>query len=340
MLSHSLPRLAMRLLKWTGLALSLLLLSIIIAISIMIESTSAQPGENATEEEIGCLRAHVTRLCEHPRYGATLEHARNYIESELRATGWEVSRQEFTTSDGETHYNLCALRRGSSGRRYIIGAHYDACDTDEGNPGADDNASAVAALLELAARLPREAPTHDIELVAWACEEPPWFETEDMGSAHHASTCEPETVAGLICLEMLGYYSDAPGSQPTLFPGQALLLPTVGNFIAVVGNFEARPFARQVYADLSNEMPALRLNVPWAGATELFFSDHRNYHPLGIPSVMVTDTAMLRNPNYHEATDTPETLDYNRLGIVTRGLIRCVTKLAWSERPGDSPKKK
>ena len=304
----------------------------------MIESSPAQPETNApTAEEVSQLREHVVTLCEQPRYGDTLEHARHYIENRLKEAGWKITRQEFTTSDGEKHYNICALRRGRSGKRYIIGAHYDACDTDEGNPGADDNASAVAALLELAARLPRETPTHDIELVAWACEEPPWFDTDDMGSAHHAGSCTPANVAGLICLEMLGYYSDQPGSQPSLFPGQALLLPTVGNFIAVVGTFEARSFARLVYSDLKQEMPAVRINVPWAEATELFFSDHRNYHPLGIPSVMVTDTALLRNPNYHEATDTPETLDYNRLGIVTRGLIRCVTKLVWTEQTSISP---
>lgn len=324
---------AMKILKIFALTLGLLLLVLAVGVCTMVESSATPPEHPATAYEIDRLRGHVNTLCASPRYGDTLEHARRYIERRLnQAGGWQVSRQAFTTADGETHYNICALRRGSSGKRYIIGAHYDACDTGEGpNPGADDNASAVAVLLELAEFLPDTAPTHDIELVAWACEEPPWFDSCDMGSAHHAAGCKPEQIAGVICLEMLGYYSDEPGSQPPLFPGHSLLLPTVGNFAAVVGNLQARPLARHIYANLQCKLPAVRLNVPWAEESELFFSDHRNYHPLGIPAVMVTDTAMLRNPHYHEPTDTPETLDYNRLGLVTEGLIHTARQLAWSE---------
>ena len=320
-------------LKITGAVLASLLLCIVSACSCLVEHSAEQPVSRPAPEAEQRLRGHVEQLCAQPRYGDTLEQARLYIEKKLAAAGWAVTLQEFTTSDGETHYNICALRRGKSGKRYIIGAHYDACDTGEGeNPGADDNASAVAALLELAAQLPKGKPEHDVELVAWACEEPPWFDSADMGSAHHAAACDRENVRGLICLEMLGYFSDEPDSQPSLFPGYSLLLPTVGNFVAVVGNLEAYSLAQQIYAGLKQQLPAARINVPWAGGTELFFSDHRNYHPLGIPSVMVTDTAMIRNPNYHEPTDTPETLDYHRLNLVTRGLVRIVTSLAWSER--------
>lgn len=322
----------MRALKIVAAVICMLMTGVVLASCILVEQSAIRPVTTPAPAEAQRLRGHVEDLCAQPRYGETLEHSRRYIEEKLAAAGWELSRQEFTTSDGETHYNICALRRGTSGKRYIIGAHYDACDTGEGpNPGADDNASAVAALLELAARLPEAAPLHDVELVAWACEEPPWFDSDDMGSARHAAACDKANVLGVICLEMLGYYSDEPGSQPSLFPGHSLLLPTVGNFIAVVGNFEARPFARTIYAGLKTQMPAVRINVPWADGTELFFSDHRNYHPLGIPSVMVTDTAMLRNPHYHEPTDTPETLDYHRLSLVTRGLVRIVGKLAWPE---------
>lgn len=322
-----------KVLKITGAVLASLLLCIVSACSCLVEHSAEQPVSRPAPEVEQRLRGHVEQLCAQPRYGDTLEQARLYIEKKLAAAGWAVTLQEFTTSDGETHYNICALRRGKSGKRYIIGAHYDACDTGEGeNPGADDNASAVAALLELAAQLPKGKPEHDIELVAWACEEPPWFDSEDMGSARHAAACDREMVLGLICLEMLGYFSDEPDSQPSLFPGYSLLLPTVGNFVAVVGNLEAYSLAQQIYAGLKQQLPAARINVPWAGGTELFFSDHRNYHPLGIPSVMVTDTAMIRNPHYHEPTDTPETLDYRRLNLVTRGLVRIVTSLAWSEQ--------
>lgn len=322
-----------KVLKIAGAVLATLLLCLVSVCFILVEHSAEQPVNSPAPEAEQRLRGHVEQLCAQPRYGDTLEHARCYIEGKLAAAGWAVTLQEFTTSDGETHYNICALRRGKSGKRYIIGAHYDACDTGEGeNPGADDNASAVAALLELAAQLPKGKPEHDIELVAWACEEPPWFDSADMGSAHHAAACDRENVLGLICLEMLGYFSDEPDSQPSLFPGYSLLFPTVGNFVAVVGNLEAYGLAKQIYAGLKQQLPAARINVPWAGGTELFFSDHRNYHPLGIPSVMVTDTAMIRNPNYHEPTDTPDTLDYRRLNLVTRGLVRIVTSLAWPEQ--------
>ena len=320
-----------KVLKVTGAVLASLLLCLVSACSCLVEHSAEQPVNSPAPEAEQRLRGHVEQLCAQPRYGDTLEQARLYIEKKLAAAGWAVTLQEFTTSDGETHYNICALRRGKSGKRYIIGAHYDACDTGEGeNPGADDNASAVAALLELAAQLPKGKPEHDIELVAWACEEPPWFDSADMGSAHHAAACDRENVLGLICLEMLGYFSDEPDSQPSLFPGYSLFFPTVGNFVAVVGNLEAYSLAKQIYAGLKQQMPAARINVPWAEGTELFFSDHRNYHPLGIPSVMVTDTAMIRNPHYHEPTDTPDILDYRRFSLVTHGLVCIVTSLAWS----------
>lgn len=323
----------MRILRVTGVLIGFLLLFVVLTGCCLVEHSAAQPVHTLMPGDEQRVRGHVEQLCAQPRYGDTLEYARCYIEKKLAAAGWQVSLQEFTTEEGETHYNICALRRGKSGKRYIIGAHYDACDTGEGgNPGADDNASAVAALLELAARLPKSAPEHDVELVAWACEEPPWFDSADMGSAHHAAACDQEKVIGLICLEMLGYFSDEPDSQPSLFPGYSMVLPTVGNFVAVVGNLEAYSLAKQIYAGLKQHLPAARINVPWAEGTELFFSDHRNYHPLGIPSVMVTDTAMIRNPHYHEPTDTPDTLDYRRLSLVTRGLVRIVTDLAWPEQ--------
>lgn len=297
----------------------------------MIENHPLTPVPPATQEEQDTMLLHVEKLCEYPRYGATIHHARNYIAAHFRAAGWQVSQQKFTTSDGETHYNICALRPGKKDTRYIIGAHYDACDIgDDGvNHGADDNASAVAALLELATRLPKEGQEHTIELVAWACEEPPWFGTEDMGSAHHAAACDKEKVLGLICLEMLGFYSDKPGSQPELFPGYGWMLPTTGNFITVVGDPDSRELSIQVAHALKAHMPTARVNLPFTHGTELYFSDHRNYWPLGIPSLMVTDTSMLRNHHYHEPTDIPATLDYNRLALVTRGIVQAVRNLAF-----------
>ena len=299
----------------------------------MIESHNT-PIVPAQEAEQTAVENHVKELCKYPRYGDSIEKARTYIEKQFRDAGWQVERRAFTTEEGETRYNICATRTGKLETRYIIGAHYDACDIgdDAVNQGADDNASAVAALLEIAARLPQTQPLHTLELVAWDCEEPPYFNTPDMGSAHHAQTCDKQNVLGLICLEMLGFYTDMPDSQPSIFPGYSMLLPTVGNFVAVVGDGNSRELAKQVYTELCQLMPAARINLPFVHNTELYFSDHRNYWPLGIPSIMVTDTALLRNPHYHESTDTPDTLDYPRLAIVTSGLISSIRRLAWKDK--------
>lgn len=318
--------------KWIAFILSCICLSA----CGMIDSHDT-PAIEIPAQEQNVLREHVQQLCARPRYGDTIDHARDYIEKRFRAAGWQVSRQYFTTSYGEKRCNICAVRPGKKETRYIIGAHYDACDIgeDDGgyNQGADDNASAVAVLLELAAHLPATQPDYTVELVAWDCEEPPYFNTPDMGSAHHAAACNPDQVAGLICLEMLGYYSDEPNSQPSIFPGYALMLPTVGNFVAVVGDTDARDLARALFDSLKQDMPAARINIPFAHDTELYFSDHRNYHPYGIPSVMVTDTAMLRNGHYHENTDSPDTLDYRCMAIVARAIIRTVSTLAWPAPP-------
>ena len=314
--------------KWISTLLCLLALS-----SCGMIDSHDTPAIEVPAQELQVVQRHVQQLCAHPRHGNTIEHARNYIEARFKAAGWQVSRQYFTTSTGETRCNICAVRPGKKDTRYIIGAHYDACDIGVDatgyNQGADDNASAVAVLLELAARLPQTQPEHTIELVAWDCEEPPYFNTPDMGSAHHAAACNSDKVLGLICLEMLGYYTDEPDSQPSIFPGYSLMLPTVGNFVAVVGDTDSRDLAKCLFDALKQDMPAARINIPFAHDTELYFSDHRNYYPYGIPSIMVTDTAMLRNGNYHELTDTPDTLDYHRMAIVVRGITRAVIALAY-----------
>ncbi len=308
-------------------AVLLLLATVGVVLGISLSADDCAPEYNYSAQSAR-LRQHVETLCNQPRYGDSKEHARKYIEEELRRAGWEVSRQYFTTSDGEQHCNLSAIRRGKSPQRYIIGAHYDACDTDEGNPGADDNASAVAVLLELARTLPPGTPEQTIELVAWDCEEPPYYDTEDMGSTHHATACTPAEVRGLICLEMLGYFSHEEGSQPPLFPGHSLLLPTVGNFVAIVGDWNALSLGRQAYTALRTQLPVVRINIPFSHSSDLYLSDHRNYAPRGIPAIMVTDTAMLRNPNYHEPSDTPETLNYNYMARVTHGVTQLVQTLA------------
>ena len=274
------------------------------------------------------LRDSVEALCAAPRYGETLQEAQDYIVRTLTDAGYQVRFQEFRNG-GATYRNIIAERKGMQRGRYIIGAHYDACEPDDAggtNPGADDNASAVAALLALAKRMPAR-PEHTIEMVFYACEEPPWFDTEGMGSHHHAQACNVQEVKGMICLEMLGCYSNAEGSQPSHFPGQSLLVPDKGNFIAVVGNMDSYTLARRTAGHLSKRIRTLRANIPFAGDSVLYFSDHRNYAPLGIPCIMVTDTAMLRNERYHEATDTPDTLNYTNMARVVEALLDAIRDL-------------
>ncbi len=126
---------------------------------------------------------------------------------------------------------------------------------------------------------------------------------------------------------MLGYYSDEPGSQPSLFPGSRILLPDRGNFVAVAGNMDALSLARRAQEQLQRGMPALRLNLPFAQDIFIFLWYNVIYSARGIPSIMVTDTAMLRNPHYHEPGDTPDTLDYPRLARVTLNLARFLRAL-------------
>ena len=311
--------------KWIFLLLALGVV-ILGTVSCMVRVTERAAGEAAPELQRE-LRGRVEKLCEQPRFGASLGRAQAWIAGELRAAGWEVRLQEFENKEGK-FANVVAERKGKEAGRYIIGAHYDACDSlaDAVNPGADDNASAVAVLLEVAKRLPQN-PRHTVELVFYACEEPPWFGTPGMGSAHHAATCRPQEVRGMVCLEMLGYFRHDGAPGESYFPGSRIIFPREDNFVAVIGDLGSLSLARKAYASLRKRMPTVRLNLPFAHNTSLWFSDHRNYAPLGIPSIMITDTAMVRNSNYHEATDTPDSLCYHCMAHITEGVTRFISQL-------------
>lgn len=311
-----------------SLTLCILLAIVALLVSAWTCMYSLQPAADDAPAPSAALAAELRRsveaLCEQPRYGETLTHAQEYIADRLRAAGYTVRYQEFTNEEG-TFSNIIAERKGREDGRYVIGAHYDACDCCDApaeNQGADDNASACAVLLALADRLSPQT-RHTLELVFYACEEPPWFDTEGMGSYAHAQTCTPQDTLGMVCLEMLGCFSDEEGSQH----GSELLLPSKGDFVAVVGNWDAYSLGRAAQRHLSRHLRTLRLNVPLADDTALYFSDHRNYVPRGIPAVMVTDTAFLRNDRYHEPDDTPDTLDYSKMAAVTEGLLEFLKEL-------------
>jgi Zn-dependent M28 family amino/carboxypeptidase len=256
---------------------------------------------------------------------AQLEAAGDYVLAEMRAAG-AAAETQFVDVDGKQYRNFIARFGPADGPLLVIGAHYDSCgDT----PGADDNASGVAALLELTRLLAAEPPTQSVELVAYTLEEPPYFRTESMGSFWHARELarQGREVRLMLSLETIGFYRDAPDTQEFPAPGVGLLYPDVGNFIAVVGAFRDFGAMRRVkglFAGAS-DLPVETINAP-ASVPGVDFSDHASYWRFGMPAVMVTDTAFLRNPHYHAAGDTPETLDYARMAKVVRAVHAVATQ--------------
>jgi Zn-dependent M28 family amino/carboxypeptidase len=250
---------------------------------------------------------------------ANLDKTADYIKSEFSKTNGKVSEQEYQVNN--LHYrNLICKFGSSSGKRIIIGAHYDsAFDT----PGADDNASGIAGLIELAKLIDGDSLNTPIELVAYSLEEPPYFATEKMGSYQHAKSLRDENqeVDLMISLEMIGYFSDEPNSQKYPFPLMNLLYPATGNFILITGTFGNAATVRNVKYEMSgNGLDVYSANIPTnVGGTDL--SDHRNYWKFGFDATMITDTAYFRNRNYHTKMDTFEKLDYSRMAKVVEGVF-------------------
>jgi Zn-dependent M28 family amino/carboxypeptidase len=271
------------------------------------------------------LEAHVRFLsvdC-YPRHYLARENqakAVAYITARLRDAGGRIARQEFSTPSGN-YENVIAHFGPDEGPRYVIGAHFDSCGVQ---PGADDNASGVAALLELAVLLGREKslPAH-FELVAYNLEEPPHFAGAHMGSAIHARSLKEQKipVALMVSLEMVGFFNDERGSQSYPVALMKLLYPSRGNFIAIVGRWDQRSTVRAFKRACAGtaDIPVVSLAAP-ASLPAIDFSDHRNYWAEGYPALMITDTSYFRNPNYHQPTDTYDTLDYRRMAEVVRML--------------------
>ena len=309
-------------------ALSVVLVAVAIALTNPVKARVFESGISADASR---LRSDVEALTGLPGFRCferpdDLDRAATWVRSALEESGLPVEEQPFGVG-GWTYKNFIARYGPVGAPVLVVGAHYDVCGEQ---PGADDNASAVAGLLELARLLGQHRPetTHRIELALWPLEEPPNFRTEDMGSAVHANSLADSKadVRGMICLEMLGFFSDEPGSQTYPVPGMGLLYPPRGNFISVVGNVSSWGFTRHVKARMAGatELPVRSINAP-ALVPGVDFSDHLNFWKHGWDAVMITDTAFYRNPNYHEVTDTPDTLDYQRLAQVCTGVYAAVT---------------
>lgn len=257
----------------------------------------------------------------------SLAKASEYIEQHFVSLGLDTRRQVWTVY-GQEYSNVVArytsprpLEGNEARPLLVVGAHYDVAGDQ---PGADDNASAVAGLLETARLLAKLKPdlAYDIELVGYCLEEPPFFGGSDMGSYVHAKSLHDAgiPVKGMICYEMIGYYSDEPGSQPVPDPSLVGLVPTVGNFIGVIGRPENGEFNQAFYQAMAkdSEIEVVGIGLPdqhfpsaLSGLVGL--SDQRNYWKFGYPALMINDTSYVRNPHYHQVTDTMDTLDFDRL---------------------------
>ncbi len=262
-----------------------------------------------------------------------LERAAAFISGEFRAGGYRPEDQVFLFH-GEEYRNVIAQLPGHdpSAKTLVIGAHYD---TVESTPGADDNASGVACLLELARALSGRRLAGTVHFAAFVLEEPPAYRTEGMGSYHYAQSLKESDVPvdGMICLEMTGFFNDTPGSQSYPLPIFRFRYPSAGNYISFVGNMKSRPFTVEMAAAFrkGTDLPVVTLNAP-ALVVGIDFSDHWSFNKFGYNALMVTDTAFYRNPHYHSASDMPETLDYERMAKVVEGLTASIE--VWGTQPG------
>jgi len=256
-----------------------------------------------------------------------MDKAADYISRKMILYGL-APRPQNVPANGRRYVNVVAGVGPREGRRLVVGAHYDVYGE---NPGADDNASAIAALLEIArfAKSHEDQLAYGVDFVAYALEEQPFYGTPQMGSYVHAESLQKQNipVRGMICLEMIGFFSEAPESQSYPLSALRLSYPKTGNFIGVVGNVRSASLVKEVARHMAAtqlEVQTLRDRVFSAGVGK---SDHRNYWRFGYEAVLITDTGNYRNPNYHQPSDTMETLDFDKMQEVVKGVCWTLLKI-------------
>jgi hypothetical protein len=272
------------------------------------------------------LYKHVNYLVNTPNYRNhlnidVLNSVADYIKDEFETYGLKVREQKYQYQDNE-YKNIIGLLDNGKGKKIVVGAHYDVC---QNQAGADDNASGISGLLEMARILAERKDTldYDIEFVAYTLEEPPFFNTRFMGSYIHAESLilNDEKIEFMLCLEMIGYFTNQPKSQEYPLGLMKMFYSRTGNFIAAVSNFGSSKYIRKInsFFRKSEIMPIEQLSAPsFFGGID--FSDHRNYWHFGFKAIMITDTAFYRNKNYHSQSDTIEPLDFNNMARVVEGL--------------------
>ncbi|HQT25071.1 MAG TPA: M28 family peptidase [Burkholderiales bacterium] len=264
------------------------------------------------------------------RRPGSLDLAAGYIESQWREMGYEVLRQRYKAKGVEC-CNLEVVLPGALAESIVIGTHYD---TVSGSPGADDNASGVSVLLEIARMLRNVPMKRTVKLAAFSNEEAPFYFWGEMGSGYYAREAKRrgDDIRLMISLEMLGYFSDEPGSQsyPPLF---RYFHPDRGNFIAFVSNFGSRGRMQKAASCFrkNSDFP-LETSATFSWIPGVAWSDHISFWRTGYKAFMCTDTSFFRNPHYHLAGDTPEKLDYARLAALTGALSKMCADIACCEK--------
>jgi hypothetical protein len=313
----------------------LLIIPIFCTWIFVAQPTFTKNSPSAVTLESSRLKAHVLKLSKDyfPRSHtntANLDRCAEYIGAHFKKAGADTSIQEFTVLE-KKYQNVIGFFGDRTGERIVIGAHYDARIN---TPGADDNASGVSGLVELAYLIGKEKLNTGVELVAYTLEEPPFFGTEDMGSAHHARLLHDRNinVKCMIALEMIGYFSSVSGSQSYPIPVLKIFYPSKGNFIAIVGRLDQRKIVKKIKGLMkgATDLPVYTVNAPLM-VPGIDFSDHRNYWKYGYDAVMITDTAFYRNHEYHKPGDTAERLNYELMGKTVIQVFEAIKGLAKGE---------
>jgi hypothetical protein len=325
-----------RLWFYGGLAVLLIVFGAYMTVMPGTRHTGALPSSTPELDALAvALRAHVVALAEtvgerRVGHGDSLARAQRYLVSvaEERVKEGRMSlRLEDVGSEGLHAKNVILELPGATPSLVVVGAHYD---TAIGAPGADDNGSGVASALELARLVSGSRFERTLRFVFFANEEPPYFQNPGMGSLVHAHGCRQrgESIDAMLSLESIGYYSDSPGSQRYPWP-VGLFYPDRGDFVGFAGNLGSHALVRRAIGAFRRTTPfpsegaALPAGVPGVG-----WSDHWAFWKAGYPALMITGTAVFRNPHYHQATDAADTVDALKLARVTAGLRHVIDELA------------
>lgn len=257
-----------------------------------------------------------------------LEKTYEYILNELQRFSYSVDDLDYS-HEKLTFHNVVAEKQGylKPEEIIVIGAHYD---TVINSPGADDNTSGIAALLEFARLMDSYQSNRTLRFVAFSQEEPPYFGTNHMGSYVYAKRCKKkkENIIGMIALEMLAYFTDKRKSQKYPLPALEEIYPDVGNFIGIVGNNQSRAMVESLAENMKQEkgVPVESI-VTYAGVPGIDLSDHSSFWKMGYKAVMITDTAFYRNPYYHRPNDTIKTLNFKSYARLVHAMRIAIEKL-------------